>query len=124
MTEYRVLGGLFTALTHDVLCAYCGSLTSQQWDDREEPRTTGWQFRWCVHELCWKCAAGVVEACPVCRASGPAVALSALEREALSTREPEAPYREPLWPWFLLACLASAGLIAYGQGWLRSIGIG
>jgi hypothetical protein len=124
VTQYKVLGGLFISLTHDMLCAYCKSFTPAQWDDREQPRTTGFQFRWCIHELCWKCAAGVVEACPVCAASGPAVDLSLLEREAESTPMPPPPPHDPLWPWFLIGGSISAAMIAYGLGWLHAIGLG
>ena len=122
MTEYKVIQGLFAPLTHDVLCAYCGSFTPQQWDDREQPMTTGWQFRWCVHELCWRCAAAVLEACPVCSVSGPANIT--IEDRDWQVPMPEPAPHEPIWPWFLLLSLLSAGLIAYGKGWLYWLGLG
>jgi hypothetical protein len=121
----KVNAALFIPLEHDVLCAFCGRFAPRQWDDREREQIVGWQFRWCIHELCWRCAGAVVKSCPVCAVSGPqGIDLSLLEQEALATPEPPLPFHEPLWPWFLIAACASAVLIAYGAGWLRMLGIG
>lgn len=108
--------GLFVPLTHDVLCSYCKSFTPQQWDDREKEVVTGWQFRWCPHELCWQCAAGVVEACPVCAVSGPqGLQLAELETEALRAIPPNPEQHLPLWPWFLLVGTVALVLMFWPQ---------
>lgn len=92
-------------------------------DDRGVALPVAVQFRWCVHELCPRCAAGVVEACPVCAASGPqGLEVPELEREALEAVVVDPmPDRLPLWPWFTVAGAIAAALMFCPQ-WSRLIG--
>lgn len=114
MTTVNVNGILFVPLTRDSVCACCGAVSIRQLDDRGAAVPVAVRFRWCVHELCPRCAAGVVDACPVCGASRPhqgGVDMAALEAQALAAA-PVEPSRRPshLWPIFAVAGLLAAAL--------------